>query len=79
MKNKPFSHFTGEFVGGTIAGFGVGVIVTNAFITTSAAHVIVPPFLWISAFLCTCVGGLIARSAYQKRVSKSIDNEKHDT
>ena len=78
MKNKPFAHFTGEFIGGTIGGFGVGVVVTNALLATSAQHVIVPPWLWICALGCTGVGGLIARSAHQKRISKSLEDEKHD-
>jgi hypothetical protein len=82
MKQKPFANqlacFTGEFVGGTIAGIGLGIIMTNAFLATSERHVVVPPLLWICAFFCTTGGSLLARSARLKRLSKHDRDEKPD-
>jgi len=82
MKEKPFADqlacFTGEYVGGIIAGIGLGIIITNAFLATSSLHVIVPPLLWICAIFCASGGSLLARSARLKRLSKIESEEKHD-
>jgi hypothetical protein len=82
MKHKPFAEqlacFTGEFVGGIIAGIGLGIIIANSHLATSSQHVVVGPFLWICAFLCASGGGLLARSARLKRRSKNDNDDKHD-
>ena len=83
MKKKPFADqlacFTGEFVGGVIAGIGLGILITNAFLATSSQHVAVPPLLWICAIFCASGGSLLARTARLKRLSKLDRDEKHDS
>jgi hypothetical protein len=73
-----FGYFTGEYVGGVMAGTGFGIIIANALMATSTQHIVIPPLVWICAFGCSGFGSLMARSAYQKRHTKKDVGEKHD-
>ena len=82
MKHKPFAEqiacFTGEVVGGIIAGIGLGIMITNACLATSTQHVAIPPLLLICSLFCASGGGLLIRSSRLKRLAKKDEHERHD-
>jgi hypothetical protein len=67
---------TGEYVGGVLAGVGLGICVTYALLL-SAHHV---PDTWAFLFACgfTTTGSLLARAVQRKRFQKDSCDEKRE-
>jgi hypothetical protein len=64
---------TGEYAGGLIGGFGLGVLITTYFL--SSDHRIHNALVWIGPFVCIAVGSTMARAAQRKRFPKELSEE----
>lgn len=64
MKTKAW-FLSPIYIGGLLAGFGVGVILTNALLSTAEHRVVVGAVPYIASWLCLAAGGLVGRAAHR--------------
>jgi hypothetical protein len=71
-----FVIMTKEYVGGVIAGLGVGIII--AFLIFWPEHRVSSPFALLLGCCCTIGGSSLARAAQRKKFQQDDIDEKHD-
>ena len=71
-----FVIMTGEYVGGVLAGVGLGILATYAFLVS--AHRIPNTWAFLLGFCFTTAGSLLARATQRKRFQKDVVDEKKE-
>jgi len=74
MKAGTFVAPSREYLGGILAGIGIGILIANALVSSSERRIVFSPWVWILAFVCIAVGSLLAKAAQRRRSREAEAN-----
>ena len=66
-----FVRLTRQYVGGTVAGFGLCAITMQGLVRTQGGQVVETPLLLIGAFVFIAIGSSLARSEQRRLFAES--------
>jgi hypothetical protein len=67
---------TKEYIGGILAGLGLGILLTTSII--SPEHHITEPWAWFLVVGCILIGVLLARAGQRRRFQEVVSDGKGD-